>query len=510
MSSYSDIVKKNQQKVVQKNDQPKKILTDTTPPPDKLHKLLKDLYGSYYNAGMSDGKRFKVEVDYADVDYHYMYIKALYKAVCEDNLNVIKELCKYQYQGGKEFYNYYWDNDKESILMCAIEKNKLDIAEYFISKGCDLECKNKDNKTALMILLEKTISEYDYFTNTIIKLLVKAGAKYDEKYKTIIEKILNVTFTNIDISMCPDKNYKFKNTQSCLRDCIENKWYDLFKILIKRKDYDINYKYDCDVRYYDKFADPQLKVLQKTLIIMASENNDIDFVKTLIENKCDLNDITIYKYGIVTHNNKFNKYKKHNHQKIFDNYDHSNEINLNIKLIELLIKSSKNITSVDKNGENLLHHLMRLANENAFSKAASISWTNAMWEGRTDDRDQGYDYNYMKKEKLYYDAYCYYINLCIYMKNVDLYASTTSGDNCLSLCKWHPDIIELLEKKSVDYTKFKFIPANFQSISIDKLKYLLTLDISLDITKNTDTKMVFMQEWHISKLKNEKNISQIV
>ena len=47
------------------------------------------------------------------------------------------------------------NNHKNSILMCAVESNRLEIVEYLLEQGADIHIVNTDGKTALDLACEQ-------------------------------------------------------------------------------------------------------------------------------------------------------------------------------------------------------------------------------------------------------------------------------------------------------------------------------------------------------------------
>ena len=175
--------------------------------------------------------------------------------------------------------NYAFSNaDNSTLLTYAVDKNATNIIKTLIGKKADTSIRNNNGKTAFDIAMNKEIKE----RKNIMKLFLNSYI-FDNFKKLISEaNIENTDIAEINKMVIEDSNLYLDRSTSFGAHSF-NKGDYLLSLLIALKHYDIATNL-IDIGYLD--INKQTK--NYTPLIYAIENNDIESVKFLIDNKADV------------------------------------------------------------------------------------------------------------------------------------------------------------------------------------------------------------------------------
>ena len=113
-------------------------------------------------------------------NYNYRIGKSLLMFLCEkSSFSLVKELCEQNNKNVKPLnVNYYDKNGRNALFYLRGGNDDIQILDLLIKKGIDINKKDKDDNTALHILLLKT-----YNIKLISKLIKEGGANFMIKNK---------------------------------------------------------------------------------------------------------------------------------------------------------------------------------------------------------------------------------------------------------------------------------------------------------------------------------------
>ena len=205
----------------------------------------------------------------------YSWVKTYLDAGLDPNTSA------YYDESFKEKFNDAFDNDKYNIehykypLIAACKFKNYDIAKLLLEKGADVNAKNDNGETALIIAAQNDHTE-------IVKLLLEKGAKYDPFYKTNDGFTYLMAFARCGLTnYCQellnkgaDVNAKKSNSGWTALMLAAYKGHTETVQLLLEKGADVNAK---------NFND------ERTALIWAAGKGHTKIVKLLLENGADVN-----------------------------------------------------------------------------------------------------------------------------------------------------------------------------------------------------------------------------
>ncbi len=340
----------------------------------------------------------------------------LIKYINEDNFNKIEESFKYKANADKI----------NKALIYSVKKGKLAITKLLLQNGADINTKEDEKGfSILMLSLDNGYLE-------IAEYLIKQGADLTTKTKN---------HSNVFIFICSDGNKKLL---------------DLF--LAKTKNHNI------DINYSNKH--------NKTGLIYASQNENLEIVKWLLHNKADVNKLDVDGDSALIIASNTNK---------------------DTKVIEALIAAKADINTVDRNGFSPL----RIAIDNDNKLIVKLLTYNGAKINLQDNKGLTALISAVSNNNLQMTKF-------LISHGADINAKTNQGNSAIlyAICQDNIAILNLLIDKGADLhiqnsKGFSLVEAAVKSINLKALKILVNKGADVNIKNNeqlTPLSVVVLQE----------------
>ncbi len=227
------------------------------------------------------------------------------------------------------------DNEGNSPLLIAVEKNDLETVQLLVDNGADVNMKNKDGSTPLSIAVMK--GDKSYFD--MIKLLLAFEADpniKDSKGLTLLEKILYILIYV----------YNFENTSMpfCVSDILKQEEDDVEEDQILKYNEDDYMKDVLEMMISYKIAD---------LEVLDSRGNPYLFILIITHN--DSLARMLMRYGANINQTNKNGQNILQYYLEFSSENNIDEVTIN-KRIKDIIKFGVNLDHRDENGGTILHN----------------------------------------------------------------------------------------------------------------------------------------------------------